>query len=193
MKPTMLNRRLLIAGGLPFIVTACGASSEPGQYALASRPGAVLPRGPKIVLLRDIGLAGYLDRKEIVRTTDGYRLAVQANDWWSESLGPMIGRTLVVELAQRLPASSVYAESGAISVDPNATVSVNIQSLEVDRSGAVVLLAQAAIDFNRPKRTGARTFTISKPCPTQDVAGQVAATSDALGELADGLAQMLQA
>jgi hypothetical protein len=55
-----------------------------------------------------------------------------------------------------------------------------------------VLLAQAVVDFNRPTRTAARTFSITRPVSPASIAGQVAAMSDALGELADGLAQMLQ-
>ena len=192
-----LNRRRLvaltlpIALALPIALVAC-SSANPVLYTIAVTQGPVLPAGPKIVQLRDIGLAGYLDRKEIVRSSDGYKLAVKNNDWWGESLGPMISRVLVVELSQRLPASNVYAEGGAISVDANATVAVNIQRADVDQSGTLALLAQAVVNFNRPTRTVAKTFSITRPVATPDVAGQVAAMSDALGELADGLAQMLQ-
>jgi uncharacterized lipoprotein YmbA len=192
MKRMQLNRRRLVALGLPIALAACGSSPNPVLYTIAVKQGAVLPAGPRIVLLRDIGLAGYLDRKEIVRSSADYRLAVQSNDWWGEPLGPLIGRVLVVELSQRLPASNVYAEGGAISADPNATVAVNIQRIDVDQNGVLVLLAQAVVDFNRPTRTAARTFSITRPVSPASIAGQVASMSDALGELADGLAQMLQ-
>jgi uncharacterized protein len=192
MKRMQLNRRRLMAWGLPMTLAACGSSPNPVLYTIAVRQGATLPAGPRIVQVRDVGLAGYLDRKEIVRSSSDYRLAVQSNDWWGEPLGPMIGRVLVVELSQRLPATNVYAEGGAISVDANATVAVNIQRVDVDQAGALVLLAQAVVDFNRPVRTAAKTFSISRPVSSPGMAGQVAAMSDALGELADGLAQMLQ-
>jgi len=55
------------------------------------------------------------------------------------------------------------------------------------------LLAQAAIEFNRPKRSATRTFRIAKPVATKDTAGQVAAIADAVAELTDGLAALLQA
>lgn len=186
-----LNRRRLVAVALPIAIAAC-SSASPVLYTIAVKQGPVLPAGPKVVQLRDVGLAGYLDRKEIVRSSDGYKLAVQNNDWWGEPVGPMVGRVLIVELSQRLPDSNVYAEGGAISVDANATVAVNIQRADLDQAGAFALLAQAVVDFNRPKRTVAKTFSITRPVPTPNVAGQVAAMSDALGELADGLAQMLQ-
>jgi len=192
-KAPSLGRRRFAALCLPLAVAACGSSPDPSLYTIGVRQGAVLPGGPKIVLLRDIGIAGYLDRKQIVRSQDDYRLALQGNDWWGEALVPMIGRVLTIELSQRLPASSVYSEGGAISVDPNAIVAVNIQRMEVDKGSSLILLAQAAVEFNRPKRSVARTFSISRTLPSTGTGGQVVAISDALGELADGLAQMLQA
>ncbi len=177
---------------LPGLVGACGGSPDPVLYTVAVRPGPALPGGPRVVQLRDIGLASYLDRKEIVRSSEDYRLGVMANNWWGEPLGSLLGRVLVVELSQRLPNSKIYSESGAINADPNAVVGVNIQRLDTDKAGTLVLLAQAAVEFNRPKRSAARNFTISKPLPTPDVAGQVAATSDAVAELADGIAALLQ-
>src|SRR5262249_31165762 len=140
----------------------------------------------------DIGLASYLDRREIVRSSADYKLGVMSNDWWGESLASMLSRVIVLGLSQRLPGSTVYAEGGAITGDPNAILSVNIQRLDLDAAGSVALLAQAAVDFNRPKRSATRTFQITKPVPSPGVTGQVAATADAVGELTDGLAALLQ-
>lgn len=173
-------------------LAACGASPEPGLYTLATRPGTALPRGPAIVQIRDIGLPGYLDRKEIVRSTEDLKLDVRANSWWGEPLGGLIGRILVLDLSQRLPGSKVFGEAGSITLDPNASVGIDLQRFDADRAGAVILLAQVAIQFNRPTRSAARNFSISRPVTTPDTAGHVAAMSDALGELADGIASMLQ-
>ena len=191
------GRRRLATLGLPAILlpgflAACGASPDPVLYTVAVRPGPALPAGPKVVQVRDIGLASYLDRNEIVRTSEDYKLGVMANAWWGEPLGSMLGRILVVELSQRLPNSKVYSEKGAISADPNAVVGVNIQRLDTDKAGMLILLAQVSVEFNRPSRTAGRNFTISRSPPTPDVSGQVAAISDAVAELADGIAALLQ-
>ena len=177
---------------LPLLGAACSSSPEPALYTIPMKPGTVLPAGPRIVQLRDIGLARYLDRKEVVRSSEGYKLGVMANDWWGESLASMLSRVIVVGLSQRLPGSNVYAEGGAISADANAVLAVNIQRLDLDQAGVLQLLAQAAVEFNRPRRSAARTFRIAKPVPTADVPGQVAAISDAVAELTDGLATLLQ-
>ncbi|OFW98308.1 MAG: hypothetical protein A3D94_04765 [Alphaproteobacteria bacterium RIFCSPHIGHO2_12_FULL_66_14] len=192
MNDMILGRRRLAILALPGFIGACGASPDPVLYTVAVRPGPARPAGPRVVQLRDIGLASYLDRKEIVRSSEDYKLGVMANAWWGEPLGSLLGRVLVVELSQRLPNSKIYSESGAINADPNAVVGVNIQRLDTDKAGTLVLLAQAAVEFNRPKRSAARNFAITKPLPTPDVAGQVAATSDAVAELADGIAALLQ-
>jgi uncharacterized lipoprotein YmbA len=192
MTDMILGRRRLSALAVPALVGACGTSPDPVLYTIAVRPGPTFPGGPRVVQLRDIGLASYLDRKEIVRSSEDYRLGVMANNWWGESLGALLGRVLVVELSQRLPNSKIYSESGAINADPNAVLGINIQRLDTDKAGMLILLAQAAVEFNRPRRSASRNFAISRQPPTPDVTGQVAAISDAVGELADGVAALLQ-
>ena len=189
---TPTDRRHFLALAVPLVAAACGSSTDPSLYILTIKPGPVLQGGPPVVQLREIGLARYLDRREIVRSSDGNRLDVAYNDWWGESLGAMLARVLVVGLSQRLPGSSIYNESGAIASDPNAILAVNIQRLDVDPAGSLELLAQAAVEFNRPKRSAARTFRIAKTVAAATVAGQVAAISDAVAELSDGLASLLQ-
>lgn len=188
----MLLTRRHLALVLPAVLASCGSSPEPALYTIPMKPGPVMSTGPKRVQVRDISLAAYLDRKEIVRSSEQYKLGVRSNDWWGESLGTMIGRVIVVGLAQRLPGSNVYAEGGAIAADAVAVVAVNIQRLDANADGTVELLAQAAVEFERPRRQVTRTFRISKPAPAPTAEGQVAATADAVAELTDGLAQMLQ-
>ena len=189
--PMQLRRRGFM-GLLPPLALAACSSPDPGLYVIAVRSGQPMPSAPAVVQLRDIGLPSYLDRREIVRSSEDYKIGVRSNDWWAEPLGSMLGRVLTVELSQRLPGSNVYKESGAINADPNATVAVNIQRLDVDQSRTLRLLAQVAVEFNRPRRTASRTFTIAKPVTAATVVAEVAATSDAVAELADGIAQMLQ-
>jgi len=187
-------RRRSVLGSGPvalLLVGACGTSPDPVLYTLAAEPGQAEAGGPHVVMLRDIGLARYLDRPQIVRASDGYLLDVSKGDWWGEPLGRMIGRVLVEELAQRLPGSTVFAESGAITTNADATVEVNVQAFAVDAAGQLTLTAQAAVlRSGRP----ANPTLVRKIAVTPDGAGtraQVAAMSRALAEFADALARIL--
>ena len=114
----------VIAAALLAVQAAC-SSPNPNLYTIAPVSGAPTAAhgtaAPKVIELRQIGLARYLERSQIVRSSENYRLDVMANDWWGEPLGAMLSRVLVEELSQRLPQSTVYAETGAVSVSPDAT------------------------------------------------------------------------
>src|ERR1700749_1841917 len=102
-----IGRRSFACLVLPALPAAC-SSTEPALYTLEVRPGPQFPRGPAVVQVRDIGLARYLDRREIIRSSGGYKLGIAGNDWWGESLGGMLNRVIVLGLSQRLPSSTVY-------------------------------------------------------------------------------------
>jgi len=182
----------LAAVALLVVLVGC-SSPNPVLYTIAPVEGPTQPRGPAIVELQQIGLARYLDRSEIVRSSENYRLDVMANDWWGEPLSAMLSRILIEELSQRLPRSTVLSSSGAVSVTPDATIEVNVQRLDEDAAGRLVLLAQASDDFKGRGAPLVRSFHIAETLPTPDVRGEVAAISTAVGQLADGLASMLVA
>ncbi len=169
------------------------ASPNPNLYAIATVPGVAEGGAPRVIVLRGVGLPRYLERPEIVVSSQQYRLNVSGNNWWGEPLGAMLNRTLIAELGQRLPGSGVFGEAGAISVDPDVRAEVNIQRLDADAAGNVILDAQIAVSPTRGRqkvRTG--TLHISVPPPSPSITGQVAATSSAVGQLADALAALLR-
>ncbi len=97
-----VQRRWAVIGKLSAIglVAALGACSspEPQLYTIGIVPGTRRTGGPKVIQLRQIGLARYLERAPIVRSSESYRLDVRANDWWGEPLAPMLSRVLIEEL-----------------------------------------------------------------------------------------------
>src|SRR5665213_189131 len=180
--------RSLSRRGLTFaaawMLTSC-ASPSPNLYTLEVPPGPVRRGGPRVIELRSIGLARYLERSQIVRSSENFRLDVLPNDWWGEPLDAMIGRVLVRALTQRLPGSTVYLENGAISAEPDATVQVNVQRLDREAGGAIRLIGQFAI-VRRVSDT--RGVTLDVPTRGQATADLVAAMSEAVGQLADRIA-----
>ena len=189
MSGTRRHCRLAVLGLLTVIV-AC-SSPSPVLYTIAPVQGPVQPGGPKVIVLQQISTAHYLERSQIVRSSENYRLDVMSNDWWGEPLAAMLSRVLTEELGQRLPQSTVIGETGAVSASPDATVELNVQRLDEDASGNVVLQAQASVSFKGRPGPVLRSFRFVVTPPAADIQGEVTAISTALGQLADGLASML--
>jgi uncharacterized lipoprotein YmbA len=186
MSQEKLSRRftLLALAALP---AAC-SSPNPSLYVLAVVPGPTHPAAPHVIALRAIAIAHYLERSQIVRSSEGYRLEVLSNDWWGEPLDAMLSGVLVQELNQRLPGSTIYGDSGAISAPAWATVEINLQRLDLNRDGALLLIAQVAVDG---KTTVSRGVTFSVRPADGTTTALVAAMSTATAQLADTIAGML--
>jgi hypothetical protein len=184
--PAMLLRRSLLA--LLTVVPAACQSPNPLLYTLTVIPGPERPGAPHLIELRGVAVAHYLERSQIVRSSEDFRLDVSGNDWWGEPLDAMLGRVLTQELTQRLPGSTVYGENGAISTNSDDRIAINLQRLDADHIGAVILIAQIGITGGV---TTTRTVRYSVPPPSGDMAGLVSAMSTAVGQLADTVADMI--
>ena len=189
MSGTRRHCRLAVLGLLAAIA-AC-SSPSPVLYTIAPVQGPVQPGAPKVIALQQISTAHYLERSQIVRSSENYRLDVMSNDWWGEPLAAMLSRVLTEELGQRLPQSTVIGETGAVSASPDATVELNVQRLDEDASGNVILQAQASVSFKGRPGPVLRSFRFVVTPPAADIQGEVTAISTALGQLADGIASML--
>jgi uncharacterized lipoprotein YmbA len=183
--------RHLAALALLLALAGC-ASPNPDFFTLAAIPGQVVSTPVKSLELRRIGLAGYLDRSEIVRGTAQYRLRVAENERWGEPLGHMVERVLTEDLVQRVPQTAVFSESGAISTQPDEVLEVDVQRFDGDAAGAVVLLAQVAVRHEQNRTpASARTIRLTATPASPTTQDLVAAMSAALGQLADAIAAML--
>lgn len=184
-----LRLTLALLLGLPFL-SGCGTSPSPVLYTLAAQPGPVVTTRKISVELRRVGLAGYLDRPELVRGTVDFRLQVSDGDRWGEPLGRMLDRILTEDLVQRLPDASVFAESGAISTHPDTVLEIDIQRLDADPGGSMVLLAQIAV---RPdgKPASALTTRLTGPIGGAGSQAHAAAMSAIVAQLADRIANLL--
>jgi uncharacterized lipoprotein YmbA len=183
-------------------LAACaGTSPEPTVYTLAPVAGVQAngtradgAAAPRTIELRRVGLAGYIDRPEIVRTENGNRLAVSDADRWGEPLDDMIGRVLTEDLGQRLPGSTVISEAGAISTDTDAILEVEIRRFDADPDGTVIVLAQLSARPSRDRAAQAiRTVRFTVRPAGSGAGALVAALSTGLGQLADTAAAMLRA
>ena len=209
----MFSRRrayLPLAGLFCAALAGC-ASPDPTYYTLASVPGPTVPGptvpGPTVSMpasghspaffsieLRRPGIAGYLDRAEIVQGSAGYQLAIAGNARWGEPFGDMVGRVLARDLSQRLPGIAVFTEAGAISSDADLILELDVQRFDTDANGAVVLAAQVALSHGRAhSQAVTRGFRFTVPRPGPGTAQLAAAMSALLGQLADAIAPLARA
>ena len=187
-----MRRRALLLTPLLLGLAQC-ASPDPAIYTLRAVPGQAVGGGPLAVKVGRPGVAGYLDRSEIVRDSSNSRLNLQSGERWGEPLGDMLGRVLALDLSQRLPGTSVFTEAGTITVDPSASVELDVQRFDLEAGGPLVLLAQIAVEQGRshdPAST--RSIRITVPPADSSTPALVAAMSTALGQLADQVAELLR-
>ncbi len=187
-----LARRHFLALALAGAVPAC-TSAEPAYFTLAAVPGTARRGGPALVELRRPGLAGYLDRPEIVRSNSAYSLRLTGSERWGEPLGDLFVRILAEDLNSRLPGTNVFTSAGSITAEAGSTIEMDIQRFDADPTGQVVLLAQVAVSRGRARVSAAtRVVRLTVQPASARTADLVAAMSTALGQLADTLATMLR-
>ena len=197
----MVPRRPLLLGAL--LAPAACRSPEPALYTILPVAGEVRRGGPRSVTVREVGLARYMDRQQIVRSSESYRLEVSGNDWWGEPLEAMLTRVLVENLSQRLPQSGIVASTGAITGPADVTVEVNVQRLGLTAPQVLTLTAQVAVNWREARRQGsparpgrdatARTESFAVPVEGTEIRGFVQAASAGMGRLSDTVAGLLSA
>ena len=191
----MKRRSFLPLCGVAFGLLALNACSspDPSFYTLAPIRGTPIPGGPALVELRRPGIAGYLDRSEIVRSSSPYQLKLNSVERWGEPFGDMLGRVLAEDLNSRLSGTSVFTSAGAISADSGARVEIDVQRFDADSGRDVVLVAQVAVTRSTARSTPmTRQIRVAITPSGGATADYVAAMSRALAEASDQIAAMLR-
>jgi uncharacterized protein len=185
-----MQRRLAVL--LLLALPAACASPNPDLYTLAALPGPTAHLPTRSIELRRIGLAAYLDRPEIVRSSAQYRLRVASNERWGEPLGGMLERVFTEDLVERLPGTAVFTEAGAISTAPDLVLELDIQRFDAEASGEIVLLAQVAMRHGDARQSAdARTLRFVVRPTSAAIQDHVAAMSRALADLADNVSRQI--
>ncbi|MBV8613136.1 MAG: membrane integrity-associated transporter subunit PqiC [Acetobacteraceae bacterium] len=183
-------RRAPFAACAAVALALAGCSPNPAYYSLAPVTGAPGGGGPRVVELRRVSLAGYLDRQEMVLASQGYRLRITPRSVWAEPPADMIGRILAENLSQRLPGTVVFREATGATVTPRATVAVSVQRFDAMSTGPLVLRALVIVSRRNGHGSGqVVTLTVPREADTPDAL--VASMSAALGQLADRIAGMV--
>ncbi len=183
-------RRIFLLAGL--LLASC-RSAEPSYFMLAPSPGPSVGGAPSLIELRRPGIAGYLDRSEIVRSNSPYQLKLNSTERWGEPFSDMVARVLAEDLHNRLPGTTVFTSTGAISADTGAKIEIDLQRFDADAAGQIQLLAQIAITRGTDRDSAtAQTVRLAVPPQGSSTRDYVQAMSEALGQVADRIASQLR-
>ncbi|MEW9584995.1 membrane integrity-associated transporter subunit PqiC [Paraburkholderia sp. DGU8] len=174
-------------------MAGCG-HSPPTRYVTLNASPAAAPLATvqlQPIQLTAVHIPAELDRPEVVTQVSPNRLAVDETDRWGAPLAQMMRRTLAQNLMTRLPAGSFILPDAPAPADTRTLV-VTVLNSEADASGKLTLQAAWTLLAGHPSRTTlTRETTLSSTMSERDAAGQAAALSDVLGQLADQIARSI--
>jgi uncharacterized protein len=175
------------------LLAACSSTPPPRLFTLAPRPATPSRPVAATIAVRRVQLPKYLERLQIVSYRDPYELQYSEFVVWGENLSDMTTRVLAANLTERLPKSQVYLSAGSFAdATADITLETSIDKFDPDPAGIVVLSAQwAAHRQGYPDRIRSEQIRVTPS--SKDPTGQVAAMSDALGQLADRIVAGLPA
>lgn len=185
MKSSM--RAVWVAVGLLFC--GCGTSPNTTYYTLAAVSGKLRPSSLGTIEVRRPGIAGYLDRSEILAQWDGQRLQMAESACWGEPIAAMIGRVLADDLSERLRGTIVLSSSSELSIQADTAIELVVRKFDLGSDGLVHLNALASV--RRGGQSTTRAFALQARPVATDTGAVVAAMSSLLGQLADELANAL--
>ena len=158
----------------------------PGEMTAVTAPTLSVGLGP-------IGLAGYLDRPQIVTRPAADKIDLGEFDQWGEPLRDGVSRVLAEDLARQMPSAkiSVFPWRGLEQI--RYQVVVNVTRLDGPSGGDLTLEARWRILDNAGKEMTAKTTRISEPTGAAGYSPTVSAMSRALAALSREIAQALAA
>jgi uncharacterized protein len=181
-----------ILGAMGVGALAGCTSPNPNYYRIGATPGPTITGGPSTVEVRSISIPGYLDRDGIVKTAGNFRLDIHSNDIWAEPLADMLQATLVQNLSQRMPGTTVIGSGGSIGASANVIVETNVLRFDPNPDGTLTLQVQVALRNGESLQImETRTIQESGPANEPVVANIVASMSRLWGAAATDIASLL--
>jgi uncharacterized lipoprotein YmbA len=175
------------------LLAACTRSSDPRLYTLVAAQGRQTHEASATIEVRRPSLAGYLDRREVVRAVESERLDVAGDSNWAEPLDAMIGRVLAQNLALRLPKSQVLTDLNSLGVVADVRIDSEVQRFEQGPEGLVLRAVVAVRRGAETKPLSVHIFELKRVVDGSGTEAVIGAMNRLLGELADQVASSLAA
>ena len=180
----MSRRRLALGLGLVGLLARCGDTPPPRLFTLSARTATATSESSLKIMIAQVTLPKYLDRPEIVRYGSAYELRLSEFERWGEEMSEMVTRTIMDDLALRMPRAQIFAARGLVASPVDATVDIDIGSFGAGADGVVVLAARWIVR-REPRLADFQAVRLTAQPTSASTADLVAAMSDALGQFAD--------
>lgn len=194
---------LMGVAGMTALLAASGCGRDPTLYTIVAVPGPVttVPAsrmsgfGPKVVEVRTPVVSTMLDRDEIVRQSRDYKLRLAKGDAWAQPLGETIGQALTLDIAQRLPGITVFAQNDAVDTHPQAYVELTVTAFNQNQQGEAVIQGSLAVHpaEEGPGPVQTTPFHETMKLPSNGSAQLVYALSQLLSHIADKAVAQIRA
>ena len=164
-------------------LSASNTSSAPAPAAAASAP-ATLAVGP-------VTVPAQVDRPQIVLDAGANQVRVDEFSRWAAPLADNITGVLVANLAQRLPATDVWAYADTARPAAELSVVVQVQRFDIVPGDAALLDAVWSVQpaAGAPRRGQSR---VREPIDGSGIDAAVAAQSRALARVSDDIARAVR-
>jgi uncharacterized protein len=187
-------RRPLIAVVLASATLAAGClggSAQTRFYVLAPAEMAAVATPALTVGLGPVGVAGYLDRPQIVTRPAADKIDLGEFDQWGEPLRSGISRVLAEDLARQMPSAriAVFPWRGLDQI--RYQVVVDVTRLDGPTGGDLALEARWRIVDGAGKEIAVKTTRLTEPTGSPGYSATVSAMSRALARLSRDIAQAL--
>jgi uncharacterized lipoprotein YmbA len=189
-----MERRALLCAWPTLVAAGLAACTSPPAryYRLAAVPGPTCSDGPPTIGVRSISIPGYLDQNGIAKPSGDYQFDSYSNELWAEPLADMLQATMVQDLVQRLPESTVTGSGGGIGVPSDVLVEINVSRFDPDPAGRIVLTMQIAIQSGGSRTLWmVRTFDNSSAPAGNDGSQITAAMSTLWAAAADEIGSLV--
>jgi uncharacterized lipoprotein YmbA len=184
--------RAAVLASVVLVLAGCGTSPKTSFYMLTVAPsaGPAASSLPRPVQVAAVHIPPSLDRKQMVRMTEGQSVSISETDRWSAPFGDMVRNVLSEDLEARLPKGAVILPD-APAPTQTAAIVVTLSSFAPDERGQVSLQGSWAL-IDPHSETPAITRQIDLQEQGGPSAGAAAgAMSDVLGQLANDIASTL--
>lgn len=192
MKTKALRLKALVIS-MVLALGACGSSQESNYYLLTPSENVAKTErardvpGGGIIIVDEARVAPYIDKTQMVRRLDRWRVGVDEFEVWAEPISDLITAQIVDALGARFNPDDVMSAKTGRGLAARYRVGTDIQRLDVDSGNLVTLRARWIVLDERSRCDPVtRIFESSRQLANEAVVSErVSAMSDLLDELTD--------